>query len=410
MTANASVIGAVLAKTETAWGENVATFSTPTRIAITQPIDITGLTHDKVMPDRVVQYRGESTEHIPGVMGGKFTLRGHLHGHGSATTGATSATDLGNLLAWALGTAATPPAGTTFTGGTATVPLTTASGTVPTGSLIRAGVLGDARGNGQFAATSTHSGTSLNLLTGLGAAPSNGDVMYSAETIHNDPSAHSVSESKRFFIATANQRFIAHGCFPSALRLGQTNPGQIPFWEIDVESSWFEPEASLTFPVTTTGDVFNPAPNAAGSCFVAAHGTATRATLDIRGFSIDIGMGISPVTGTGGVSAYQSVVGVRRTPDTVKVSLIVDAAASSATPTHWTNWLTGGKYHILYTLNSAPTQAVGIYLPCARYIGRRPSQMVHEGRNSVELEFECAANETVTTSGLTLSQIRIGLS
>jgi hypothetical protein len=410
MTACSSVLGALLSQTEIAWGEDIDTFASPMRHPITALIDLSTLTHEKMDAARVVQYRGEGTEQIPGVMGGSFKVRGHLHGHGSATTGATAATDLGSFLAWMIGAATTAPSGTTFTGGTATAPTTTASGTVPTGSLIRAGLLGDGRGNGQFYATSTHSTTTLNLLTGMAVAPNAADVLYSAETIYNVTNDCTVSESKRFFLPTADQTRIAHGCFPMSLTIGQTSPGEIPFYEAEVGVSWWEPEASLTFPVTTAGDTFNPAPNAAGSVFFAAHGTATRATLDVRAWSINITLGIIPIPGTGGVNAYQAIVGVKRGPDVITVNLTVDAAGASATPTHYTNWLTGGKWHLLYTLNSSPTQAVGIYLPCVRYIGPRPSQNDFQGRNAVNLQFGAYTNSTVTTSALTLSGIRIGLS
>jgi hypothetical protein len=412
MTANASALGAVLAKTESAWGEDVSTFSTPIRIPIIQTINIGGLTHEKLEPGRVTQYRGEGSEHIPGVMGGEFTLRGHLHGHGSATNGATSATDLGNILAWFLGTASTPAAGSTFTGGTATAPTTTSSGTVPTGSLIRGGALGDGRGNGQFYATSTHSATTLNLLTGFAVAPNAADVLFSAETIHDDPTSSLVTESKRFFLPTADQRYIAYGCHPLGLTIGQTSPGEVPFWEGRVGVSWWRPEASLTFPVTDTYDSaagpFTPAPVAGGSCFFAAHGTATRATLDIRAWSINIDLGISPIPGHG-VNAYQRIAGVRRTPGNVTVSLTLDAQSATASPTHAANWLTGGKYHMLHTLSSAAGSAVGIYLPCLRYIGAKPNQMDMDGRNATTLNFAAYANESVTTSALTLSRLRLGL-
>jgi hypothetical protein len=412
MTANASALGAVLSKTESAWGEDVDTFSSPVRTPIIQRIDPSGLIHEKLDPARVVQIRGAGTEHIVGTMGGEFVLRGHLHGHGSTTTGSTAATDLGNMLAWILGTQTTPADGTTFTGGTATAPTTTASGTVPTGSLIRAGTLGDGRGNGQFLATSTHSTTTLNLLTGMTTAPNNGDVLYSAETIHDDPTVSTVSESKRFFLPTADQRYIAHGCFPMTLTIGQTSPRDVPFWESRIGCSWWETEASLTWPVTDTYDSgngpFNPAPVAGGSVFFAAHGTATRATLDVRAWSIEIQLGISPMPGHG-VNAYQRWAGVRRTPNAITVSLTLDAQSASATPTHATNWATGGRYHMLHTLNSVIGQAVGIYLPCVRYIGNKPTQTDQDGRNSTVLQFAAYANDSVTTSALTQSQLRIGL-
>lgn len=414
MTANASAMGAVLCKDESSWGETATTFTSPIRVPIIQRIDPSALVQQKIEPGRVTQYRGEGTEYIPGTMGGEFTLRGHLHGHGSSTSGSTSLTDLGNILAWFLGGgAASASAGTTATGGTATAVTTTASATFAAGSLCRIGTLGDGRGNGQFQAISTHVTTTLNLKTGTDVAPSNADVIYSAETIYNDPSSSLGPTSKRFFLPTSDQRYIAHGCFPLGLTIGQTNPGEVPFWEGRVGVSWWEPEASLTWPVTDTFDSgngpFTPVPVAAGSCFFNSYGTATRATLDVRAWAINIQLGISPIQGPGGSNAYQTITGVRRTPDNITVDLTVDAQSATASPTHAGSWLTGGPYHMLYTLSSIAGSAVGIYLPRIRYIGNKPTQTDMSGRNSTKLQFCAHANEAVTTSALTLSSIRLGL-
>jgi hypothetical protein len=42
-------------------------------------------------------------------------------------------------------------------------------------------------------------------------------------------------------------------------------------------------------------------------------------------------------------------------------------------------------------------------------MGNRPTQTDQNGRNATQLQFCAHANEAVTTSALTLSQIRLGL-
>ena len=153
MTANASVLGSLAYKDEAAWGENVTSMAAAIRLPIITPVDLSGLTHEMLDPSRTTQYLNEGTPGVRGVMGGGFSFDVWLAGHGAATSGATAATDLGDLLGWVLGANAQSFAnGTTDNGGGASTPTsitTAASGTGSQGGLFRAGVKGDGRADGQ---------------------------------------------------------------------------------------------------------------------------------------------------------------------------------------------------------------------------------------------------------------------
>ena len=81
-----SRLGAVSYNTEASWGEDLTTFGT--RLPVLTQVDVSGLSHEKMAPDRVVQYRNDDTLHIPMLMGGSFRTKLYLTGHGSATTAA----------------------------------------------------------------------------------------------------------------------------------------------------------------------------------------------------------------------------------------------------------------------------------------------------------------------------------
>jgi hypothetical protein len=402
-----STLGALRWETESTWGENSG-FSSPKRIPIISPIDFSGLNQDRMQASRVVQYRNAGTESIPGPTEGSFTFRTYITGHGSTTSGATAATDQGTLLGWIFGAVQVAAAnGTTLTGGTAAAPTTTASGTFDAGSLCRIGAANDNRGNGQWAAIGTHVTTTLNLNTAIDGAPSNGDVLFSAEVISTLETSGSLTSAK-FQAQTGDMQILMHGCYPQAVKISGTGNGELLQLEVTIGVSWWEPVAD-TFPTTTSVDTFTPSPNSNGSFFFNAHGTATRAELAIRSMTIDYTLGVQPLRSPDGVKQYQTITSAKRVPDALSIEIVVDAEGADATPTYYDAWLTGGKFHALYSATTATGQAVGFYFPCLRYIGARPIQVANDNVNAIRLRFVAYANDTVTTDDLTLSMFRIGL-
>jgi hypothetical protein len=404
--ANPGALGAITYESEASFGVDTTTFST-LRLPITAPVDASGLVHNKVDSERVVQYRNDGSAWILGTMGGSFKTKFHLPGHGSATTGAITLTGVETLLGYVFGNAASNGAGTTFTGGTASVPLTTSSGTLSAGGIIFAGALGDARGGGQAAAISTHSGTSLNLLTAIGAAPSNGDVCYSSVNIYPSESPTSTTvTSLRFLLQTANLMYECHGCFPTAVAISGLNAGELPAIEITWAVAWWRYSTS-TFPSTVATETANPSAVAAGSLFTNDVGTATRATRTYRNFSIDYTLGMETLKGPGGVNAYQDIVGCRRTPDRIKVSWTEDADAATTTPVLPGYGTATTKKHMLWTSATAPGSRIAIYLPqvCITNVA---TQKVDSNLNRLSCEGMAYTGPT-TTNDLTLSAFRLAM-
>lgn len=411
MTANSSRLQCLLWDDEAAWGDTVTSMSGAKKLTILEPIDTSGLTHEMMEPGRVVQYLNENTAGVPGIMGGTFSYSLYLCGHGSTTAGAITLSDLENHLGWVIGAVkSSPPDGTTVSGGASTTTSidTVASGTFAPGQLFRVGAKGDAGADGQWGVVNTHTLTALTSRTAFAAAPANAAVVYTAANVHTleTPSAaNSAIAGYRYQIFTANQQFICHGCFPTAIAFS-LNPGELPKVTITVEVSWWEYSAD-TFPETTSLTTHTPAPIAAGSLFLQAHGTTTRATYSVRQFTLAMALNNIALPGPDGSNAYQRVVGARRGPADITCSIVVDSTAASTTPTYPALWATNAAHHLLYSMSTANGQAMALYLSRLFWRGNKPTQSDLDGLNRQTLNFKASTN-TVTTSELTLSALRIG--
>lgn len=403
--ANPGALGSVTYESEASWGVDTTTFAT-LRLPIISPVDASGLVHNKIDSQRVVQYRNDGTAWILGTMGGSFKTKLYLPGHGSTTSGATTITALETFLGYVFGNAAvSASSGTTATAGTAASWTTSASGTFSAGSLCFLGSLGDTRGGGQAAAISTHSGTALALLTGSIGAPNNGDVVYSATTIYPSEAPTSTSVTGlRFKLSTANLQYECHGCWPMSLSISGLNAGELPTIEITWGVSWWR-YSTATFPDTTATDTSNPSAVAAGTLQVNTVGTATNAPRTYRNFTIDYTLGIEALKGPGGVNQYQEVVGARRTPDKIKVSWTEDADAATTSPV-LPGYGTGtNKKHLLWTSATAAGSRIAIYLPNV-CISNVALQKVDQNLNRLSCEGMAYTGPT-TTNDLTLSAFRM---
>lgn len=402
-----SIIGKAEYEAEGSFAENVSTFATA--VPIVDRIDVSGLTQAKIDAARVVGYRNSRTMPIRGVRGGQFSVRLHLWGHGSATSGATSASVLGTLLGNAIGTVAvSASSGTTATAGADADSLTTAaSGTFSAGSLTTIGTLGDGRGNGQWAVVASHSGTAMELTTAIDAAPTNGDVVYSADNIYPDPDAAASITSTRWRLSTANQVYICRGCVPMSIAW-ETPIGGSPAVTITYNVAYWE--ESATGGTGTGGEAYVPAPIAAGSFYMQAHGTTTRALQTIRSISITHELGTILQRGPGGVWEFQDVIGAIRGPDSFMVSLTVDAQTASATPTIPGYWDSDSQfYHALMSFNGAASgKRVGVYLRKCYFPNARPVQIDDGGVNRFRFDLMSCTDEA-GSNALTRAGYVIGL-
>lgn len=391
----------------------VASSSFANRLDIADPIDLSGIRQESVEVRSTTQYAGDYNRPVRGVMGGSFRTRSPLPGHGSAITGAVSATTLETLLGYVIGNLNTSTAGTTVNTAGATVtnlPVAAASGD-PAGGIISVGTIGDGGGNAQPAVISSHAANAIALLTALPAAPANGAVVYGSAVMHPTETPASMAvQTTRWQLQTANRCINAHGCFPTSLSITGTNPSEHPFVEIDWAVSRFI-DSTPTFPTATSVNAFTPAPNAGGSFFVQLRGTSTRQTYTVRSFSINVDLGIEPLFGPGGVGEFQSCVGAVRKKHMVSIEFVVDAGDASSAPT-WANRYeddTNTDWHVLVGFSgAAPGKRVFFYAPNMCFTRERPQQFNDNGVNRERVVLQ-AKTGAVTTSELTLSSYRLAL-
>ncbi len=409
---NADKLGALEYEAETSaalWGEDVATFTT-LRIPITAPISLSGIKQDKIESARVVQYLQEGTPHILGPMEGSFTTEFWAHGHGATMAGSPTLDAMETFLGFVFGTAAlSATTSTTASAGTATAWTTASSGAFTAGGLVRLGSLGDAKGNGQMFPISTCVTTTLTNLFASDGAPTAADVVYPVVHMHfpeDATAAATAIRGLRFRWRTANLGMEFHGCWPMSAKLSGTNTGEIPKWTITWGVSWWRYTATSGVS-SVTSNTYNPAPIAAGSLIVADVGTSTRTKRTYRNFAVDITLGMVPLLGPGGVNAYQTVIGAKRVPSTIKVSWVEDADTATATPVLDGYFTSGTKKHAMWTGSTTNGSAIGIYFPSLNICGPRPVQMMDGGVNRIPIEAYANTGAT-TTSELTLSAMRIG--
>lgn len=388
---------------ETAWGENVATMTHGLQLCA--PVDFSGIGHDMIAPERVLARRLAGSKGIPGPYSNlSISFSCYLTGHGAATTGAVTPNALYTLIGRTIGaSAAAASSGTTLgvSAGTATVPLTVASSTISSGAVVRIGALGDADGGGQHYLVSDHPSTSLNLLNDMLSAGVSGGVVYNTAMAYAADSSCALTGT-RFRIQSADQQYILHGGFPTSFTITNLGPGEVPKVNFTWQFSWAEPVSS-TFPTTPNAEEYSPSPNVAdGSYHLQSVGVTTRALVSPRSLSIDYTLSVVPIMGGSGINAYQVITGATRGKDKITCSMTVDAAGASATPTYWDEWLSNPYKTLVATLNSKPTQAVGIVMKNLVYTGRRPSQTNMNGRNGVPLQFESLAS-ALTGNDLTLT-------
>ena len=407
MSVKSSKLGTCLYEAESSFGETTA-FGSPIRLPILDSVDLSGFKQPKIDPARVVQRRNEGTKRITGPQSGSFKTKFHLTGHGGVTSSTAPLTSLATLLGYVLGGSQAGAAGTTVaSGSTATVVNTAASATYAAGQMCRIGAGGvgtDARGCGQFVSIASHTTTVMTLLTGVSVAPNAADVIHSCELAFAADSA--TVTGLRFLLQTGNLSIAAHGCYATDFAIGGLNPGEIPFVEITWSCAWWT-FSTATFPSAVSVETFSPAPVAAGSFFLAASGTATRATRNVRDFAISYKLGMAPEMGVNGASEDQTIVACARTPDAITVTWTEDADDATLTPALTALFDANAIHHGLLTLNVVPGAAIGLRFPALYFDADRPVQADKDGLNRIQVTMTSHVS-TVTTNDLTLSPFVIG--
>lgn len=414
MTACSSKLQHISYVAEVDWGETSTSASGAQTIPTTVTADISKLGRMMLESGRIVQYLNERPKMIPGPFEGDLTIEIEAIGHGSTTAGAVTATAAETLLGYAMGAVASPTGadGTTISGtaSTATSLNVAAASGLLAGQIIFTGVKNDARGDGQPAVVSSHGTSTVALKTATPAAMTTaGELVRTAIMVHTVESTCAV-QSLRMFIKTADTSWCLHGCFIKSLAFTGGAPGQIAKWQFTFGVSWMEP-ISTTFPDTTTTAAWttNAVPTAAGSLFLQAKGTTTRATPAVRAMSIGLTFNIVPTSGYNlAVSNGQVITGAKRTPGDIKVSLTIAANGDSASPTYYAGWDTNAPQHLLVAWSVGDTRSLSCYFPNLQWAGKQPTQADLEGLNAVPVEF-VASTDTTGATELARSAMRWGL-
>jgi len=397
MTSQPSTLGAVAYELEGVpanWAASTDTFANRLEI-FGEPVVPSDI-QDRIAEPITKQYLNEGKAGILGPWkDSSFTIRGSLHGHGTAPTGALSATDLYDLLLNIVGGGSVDSVGTTVAAGpTSASQFGLVAGTVESGCLVRCGTVGDGRGNGQFVAVDNIATTTL--LTAMDATPSENDVIYAAQNIYPLESANAATvASTRWLLQTANGQWKARGCFPKRITISQINVGEAPTWEIEMGVSQWEDGVSETFPTTDTTDAKDGSVCAAGSLFIGDVGTVTRNTYCHRSWTLNINMEVMPLKGICSSNQYQTTVSARRTAFSVDLGVVLDAEAAGTTT--WADKFEAGTMqHVLMTLSSVNGKAIGFYFPNAE-ITSRPTQEAGDNLNRIGIGFRALTGPDKTS-------------
>jgi hypothetical protein len=391
---------------EASFCENASSIGSLTysaRLPVADDISVS-LDHPRVEANRMQSRLAES---IPGYLSVKrcsIELPVYWCGHGTAPTGALVETWLQDLLSDGLGGGSTSEVGGAAAAAASTTSLTFTGATLLRGGIVRVGSKNDGRADGQPAAVGTPIVTPASLLTALPGAPNAADVIYAAQLAYP---AETLGVTKRFLVghtATGAQYHLL-GCQLSGLSF--TLPvGGMPMITLKY-SGYFWSRGAVTIPSGVAMAACDYAPITAGSLFINAVGTTTRATYQASSINFRVDLALGERKGLGGVQ-YQDVVGVERTAVSAEIDITIpwdtawealyDADGESGT-TH---------QHILLGLNSTAGRAIGLYAPRAYLISPKPT-FVNEGDLLFQKLTWRLREGTDTTNDLTRSIFRLFL-
>ena len=418
-TAQASAPGAIAYESEDSFADAADNTITTALRCRDDQIDVSGL--QRPMMDRGGKFprMNESDPFSLGAFNlGTFTTTFDLGGHGSTAAGSLTETDLSKLLAHVFGNTDVTQVGTAAVDDDANTvtKVIDAEATTIVGGIIRVGDLGDGFAEGQAGVVSATDGTDHDLLTALPGIPQTSDNVYAMQMVYPvsavasggilTSSGAASNNTLRFLLYTANGVYVARGCACTGVTITGLTSGEVPQIALEWSSVAWSPLGSITFPPTETTDAKPPVPTAAGSFFINSVGTTTRVTDNPVAVTFNVGQGMVPLTGPGGETNGQNIVGWRRIPAESTLSVVFEAQAQTATPTYWLTANPTVPRHALYTLNPVDGSALAFYWP--RLIQtNNPLQEATNDLNTVTVEFRCATGATTTTE-LTLSAWRMG--
>lgn len=400
---NSALLQGFLYASEASFCEVSSTFGTA--LNLIELVDLSGLGRSKTPVPTVKSYPFEGQQHVIEPFDGKsIRIKMPLTGLGASAAGAVPSSDLVTFLGLLFGNAGNALAtGGTLTGGTAAAPTTSMASGAAAGALVRAGALGDARFGGQFVPVSAHSGSTLTLLLAGGAAPTNGDALFSGKVVYptvlTGPGFEAIT-SLRCRILTSNGQYDLRGCFPlSAPVISGLNPGETPSIEVTLGVSHVA-TASTTFPSATQPQRHAPNPVVNGSFAIQQVGTTTRATEALRKIAVDFGWSATAIKGPGGNYEGQIYQAARRVPGVPTLDVTIDKEATG-TDTWWDRAAadpnTAPYWQAVYTASVQDGRAFAIGWKRLAIAESQPVQMNDDGWNRQRIKFEAQIGATKTT-------------
>jgi hypothetical protein len=337
--------------------------------------------------------QSRSNESRPGFKlgrpGGEIAFTTLWPGHASTTAGALTENWFQDLLSDGLGGSdATQVGGASFISAvTSATQFAQTGGTLVAGGIIRIGIKGDTRGDGQAVVVSDAS--TVTLMTATAAQVSTADTIYAAMLAYPRETSN-VSVSKRFLIGWTDTGAQYHymGCHLSGLTVTIPMDGSaLPTIQWRYQYAYWD-KATVAIPYTSLAlEEAEAAPFAGGSVFFNTYGTATRAVvnpLELQ-LTLDIANAVeyAPYAGQ---AADQTVRAIHRLRCVPTLSMVVrwstdyDALFTSDGPdtTH---------KHCLVTCNTTDGRSVGFYLPRIYLLGGKPSIMEHSGLTCQRVTF-----------------------
>lgn len=388
---------------ESGWAELVNTFGT--RLQLTGPPTL-NLTRDGIPVPTSQQFAEEGIADVPGVFGGTFSIQQYLTGHGGATTGALTVTDLFTVLLNFFGAGEATGVGDTVSATTDATQFATAAGVFSDHSIIRVGDLGDGRGDGQTVVTNV--GATTTLLTAMSAGADVGDQVYAMLQLFCDenPGSLGTVASTRWQLQSANNQWSMHGVFPMTAEFAGLGHGEVPVVTLTYGVSRFLSKLNATFPDVTATAAKTASVVNMGSVFLQDVGSTTRQVVQPRTWSFTINQEVQPLMCPGGVVDGQVITGATRIRCNASMAMQLDADAAGTE--FWADLYDAKTLQqILVNLGSGDNTADGKYvamlLQNAKMVGPRPTQVDGDGLNRVDVQFEGLTGPVTTTAGTAAS-------
>lgn len=364
---------------ETVFGEFSGSF--PTRIEITEPIPGTSFTQELLSAERVTQYQNDPAKSVLAAIGGEFTVNKYLTGAGELGVAAKPATDLYSLLLPVVGLGLSSNVGGVVGAGATTSSVTVTGATIANGSLVRIGVLGDGRGDGQFYRVDDFTADVATLASGCAVAPADGDLVYPALLIYPDDDPCQQFTGQRFELGSPNDQIQAFGCYPSSLSFSGLSASELMAVAIGYTvAHWRRPSSPLTWPDTSPSDEKDAVTTGGGSFVLHLAGSPARVTFEAVQTAIDATFEAVPTEAASGFHPQQRVVGAVRAETNVSKTVTIDAPIAGTNPL-WDHWNDRDDLFSLSTFAAVDGRSVGICIPNGFADGAAPVQQDLNGRN-----------------------------